>query len=75
MARTRNNAAEVAEPTAPEVPEETTDTTQEDAPDTNGAGDGREPQVTEEPAQSFDERTGAGTPPWQREDGSQDNGS
>ena len=24
---------------------------------------------------SFDERTGAGTPPWQREDGSQDNGA
>lgn len=37
--------------------------------------DGREVTIASEPDTTFDERTGAGTPPWQREDGSQDNGA
>lgn len=39
-----------------------------------GAGDGREPQIADEPEEDFDARTGAGTPPWMNEDGSQNNG-
>lgn len=42
--------------------------------DNNGAGVGRKPQIAKEPEQSFDERTGVGTPPWLREDGTQDTG-
>ncbi len=62
-------AKATAEPEQEEVAQE------EPVTDANGAGEGREPSIQEEPEQSFDERTGAGTPPWQREDGSQDNGS
>jgi hypothetical protein len=48
---------------------------QEDTPVLGGgAGDGREPSIQESPEQSFEERTGVGTPPWLKEDGSQDNG-
>lgn len=61
---------------------DTVDTTEEvsvksDQEDThdNGAGDGREPQIASEPETTFEERTGAGTPPWQKPDGSQDTGN
>lgn len=53
--------------TAPEVVEEST-------VKAGDAGVDRKPTVVKEPAQSFDERTGAGTPPWQNEDGSQNRG-
>lgn len=41
---------------------------------TGNAGPNRKPQIAKAPAKNFDERTGAGTPPWQKEDGSQDTG-
>ena len=37
-------------------------------------GGGRKATVQPEPETSFEERTGAGTPPWMKEDGAQDNG-
>lgn len=53
--------------TAPEVVEETT-------VKSGDAGADRKPTVRKEPAQSFDERTGVGTPPWLNEDGTQNRG-
>ena len=58
-------------------PENTGDAPASAYPETardNGAGTGREAIVADEPAKSFDERTGAGTPPWQNEDGTQNTG-
>lgn len=58
----------------PEVKETPVEEAPTEKVTSNGAGDGREPQIAEEPETSFDERTGAGTPPWQNEDGSQNTG-
>jgi len=77
-----NTVAEIKQAIADAKPAETPEE-ESDAPDSaqvdeevrdNGAGAGREPQIVDAPETTFDERTGAGTPPWQREDGSQDNG-
>lgn len=57
------------------------DSRRSDAGDAPFSGDVKSPdelrgQAVVKPVEtSFDERTGAGTPPWQREDGSQDNGA
>ena len=49
--------------------------TEQDKVATEVQEDSRRGVVGEPVTTSFDERTGAGTPPWQREDGSQDNGA
>lgn len=53
--------------TAPEVVEEST-------VQSGDAGVDRKPTVRKEPKESFDQRTGVGTPPWLNEDGSQNRG-
>lgn len=65
----------VSEPTAPDTTEpEAQETVAQEEVDTNGAGEGREPQIASEPEKSFEERTGVGTPPWLNPDGTQNTG-